>query len=83
LGATVVEQLVSSQTYYKDMYIITLTRLSVRNWTVFLESARQVQKSGIGYGMDFVGQYDEETKLMNMISRDWQVDFFKTDETTW
>jgi hypothetical protein len=50
---------------------------------VFLESARQVQKSGIGYGMDFVGQYDEETKLMNMISRDWQVDFFKTDETTW
>jgi hypothetical protein len=36
-----------------------------------------------GYGLEFVGQYDEETKLMNMISRDWQVDFFKTDQTDW
>ncbi|KAG2175527.1 hypothetical protein INT43_001174 [Umbelopsis isabellina] len=52
------------------------------NWTVFLENAQKVKDSGIGYGLEFVGQYDEETKLMNMISRDWQVDFFKTDETS-
>ena len=54
-----------------------------RNWTVFLESARKVKESGIGYGLEFVGQYDEETKLMNMISRDWQVDFFKANESSW
>jgi hypothetical protein len=53
------------------------------NWTVFLENAQKVKESGIGYGLEFVGQYDEETKLMNMISRDWQVDFFKTDQTDW
>jgi hypothetical protein len=50
---------------------------------VFLENARQVKESGIGYGLEFVGQYDEETKLMNMMSRDWQVDFFKTDQSSW
>lgn len=85
MGLAVVGQLVSDTSNFSASRIKVYAYITgmPRNWTVFLESARTVKESGIGYGLEFVGQYDEETKLMNMISRDWQVDFFKADESSW
>lgn len=50
-----------------------------RNWTTFVNYATKIRNSGIGYGYQFYGEYDEESKLITMVARSNILDLFPTN----
>ncbi|RUS15445.1 hypothetical protein BC937DRAFT_92436, partial [Endogone sp. FLAS-F59071] len=50
-------------------------------WAKFVEYATTISNSGLGYGFTFSGNFDEETKLVSMIARNWNVQVVSNNGT--